>query len=266
MHSTGEQGIGDNIVSPQDTANLALFLSTLRGAVGSNARLSMAASVAGLAGADGNKLTAPGALSAFASKLDYVTLMVYDIVGYYSPTTGPNSPLYDTCSTAYSRFSVDRAVQYYVNAGFARNHILIGFPSYSYSYTVSGGLTKRTCPNGGVSYLWQERKTSNTCGNYIADGQGQILFKDIVSNGWFNSASGFTLYQDDQSKTAFIYNPNTDLFIPTETTWSARFKGGYIKNQGLAGVNVFDTNGDSPLSGFNLMTALRFGMLRPPSS
>jgi GH18 family chitinase len=67
----GQQGIGDNVVSLQDSANFLLFLQTLRSVAGVDARLSMAANVAGIVGADGNYLRD---LSGFAAALDYLTV------------------------------------------------------------------------------------------------------------------------------------------------------------------------------------------------
>lgn len=152
--------------------------------------------------------------------------MVYDIVGYYSPTTGPNSPLYDGCSTGYSRYSVDRSVRLYNAAGFAKSHMvspdqccylpayvgtdhlrpasprrakLVGFPAYSYTYTVNPPLTTRSCPDGSTSLLWQEKVTSTTCGNYVGDGNGQILYRQISENKYLGSRSGFITYRDTAS-------------------------------------------------------------------
>jgi chitinase len=63
----GQQGEGDNVVSPNDSANFLLFLQTLRSIAGVNARLSMSVNVAGMVGPDGITLTD---LSGFAAVLD----------------------------------------------------------------------------------------------------------------------------------------------------------------------------------------------------
>lgn len=162
--------------------------------------------------------------------------MAYDTYGPWSSTTGPNGPLYDSCSTAEGRFSGDRAVQYFVSAGFAKNHLLLGFPAYSYSSTVTAPLTTRTCPDGSNSNLYQEKRTSATCGNWIGDGP-QYLYRDLVQGGFFpvgRHPTPWTLYGDKNSKTTLLYNSQQSLFIPTETMSTATAKGVYIRTFGVS--------------------------------
>ncbi|KAK4049627.1 hypothetical protein OIO90_005386 [Microbotryomycetes sp. JL221] len=233
----GAAGQDGNIISPQDASNLALFLKTLRSVVGPDVRLSMAVPNNGVIGADGSPLTN---LRDFASVLDYITCMNYDIVagGFsWSETTGPNSPLYDSCAPDQLRTSADRAVRYLVAAGFARNHILLGFPAYAYTWTVSGVLTKKTCPDGSTSVLYQKKYNSQTCtGNWVGEGIGQVLWSEISDNKWLQPGSGFTLYRDKSTQTIALYNATNDLFIPTEDATTAKAKGAYVRAQNETGL------------------------------
>ncbi|KAM0793736.1 hypothetical protein ACM66B_001158 [Microbotryomycetes sp. NB124-2] len=254
-----QQGIGDNVVSSSDSANLALFLKTLRSVVGVDKRLSMAVPFAGVYGPDGSPLTN---LRDMAAVLDYVLIMAYDGSGYWASTTGPNSPTYDSCATDELRFSIDRSVKNLVNAGFARNHILVGFPAYAYTYSVTGVLSKKTCPDGSTTVLYQKKYDPATCqGNWVGNGIDQVLWSEISDKGWFKSGSGFTLYRDKATATVALYNASSDLFIPTEDATSARAKGAYIRSQNLAGVNMFSVQGDNAKS--ELITNLRAGMGLP---
>jgi GH18 family chitinase len=94
----GYQGQGDNVVkyvpsrrpcetcmfnspdpfpSANDTANLLLFLQTLRQVAGQDARLSMDVSVVGMVGAEGETLTD---LKGFAKVLDCESMKLHAVV------------------------------------------------------------------------------------------------------------------------------------------------------------------------------------------
>ena len=75
----GNQGIGCNVISPNDTANFLEFLKELRqDPTGQKLVLTAAAPISPWRGADGN----PSAdVSEFAKLLDYVAIMNYDISG-----------------------------------------------------------------------------------------------------------------------------------------------------------------------------------------
>ena len=74
----GQQGEGSNKVSPQDSANFLLFLQALRTALPAGARISAAVQDAPFAGPDGNPMKD---VSAFATVLDWVNIMNYDVFG-----------------------------------------------------------------------------------------------------------------------------------------------------------------------------------------
>ncbi|GAA6041633.1 hypothetical protein JCM8097_007781 [Rhodosporidiobolus ruineniae] len=248
------QGEGSNIISPQDSANFLLFLQTLRSVAGENARLSMAANVAGLYGADGTPLTD---MSGFAAVLDYVTIMTYDITGTWSGFTGANSPLTSACSPSNNPYSITSGVNHFIAAGFQANHILFGLPAYSYSYYVNLPFTQTTCSDGSTSSLINYATTGTTCGNYIGNGQ-QYTYAQLVANGWFNTASRFRKFLDSAAYTVTLFQPSTGLFIPTETPNTAWIKAKFAFRRRLAGVDMFDISGDSPNGG--LATGLRQGL------
>ena len=67
----GTQGIGCNVVSPNDTANLLSFLQTLRHMSGPNLILTAAVVVTTFVGPDGKPLTD---VTEFGQVLDYIGL------------------------------------------------------------------------------------------------------------------------------------------------------------------------------------------------
>ena len=102
----------------------------------------------------------------------------------------------------------------------ASNHLLAGLGSYSYAYTVTAPLTKRNCTGGATSLLYQAKQTNTTSGNttttsgnWVGNG-GIMLYRTLVSNGYFAASSGFTYIKDAVTQTSLLYNPTSQLFIP----------------------------------------------------
>lgn len=75
----GNQGIGCNTISPNDTSNFLAFLQELRqDPVGQKLVLTAAAPISPWRDADGNS---SADVSAFAKVLDHIAIMNYDISG-----------------------------------------------------------------------------------------------------------------------------------------------------------------------------------------
>lgn len=125
----GAAGIGCNERSDNDTANYLLFLQELRQRLPNN---TISAAVGLTPFADATNV------SSFASVLDYIEIMNYDVWGDFSPTVGPNSPLADECAPEGDRkgSAVD-AVWAWRNAGFSPDSIVLGVAGYGHSYRVT---------------------------------------------------------------------------------------------------------------------------------
>lgn len=68
----GQSGAGSNVVSPQDSANLLLFLGSLRAALGSSKYITAAVPTSPWVGSNGNPLAD---VSKYARFLNYINLM-----------------------------------------------------------------------------------------------------------------------------------------------------------------------------------------------
>jgi len=108
-----KQGIGCNIISPQDSANFLQFLQQLRqDPIGKKLYLSAAVGITPFMGPDGTPMED---VSAFAEQLNHIGalsgneleqnfshnftgIMSYDIWGSWSSGIGPNAPLDDSCA------------------------------------------------------------------------------------------------------------------------------------------------------------------------
>ncbi|KAH9463873.1 hypothetical protein Pst134EA_015953 [Puccinia striiformis f. sp. tritici] len=255
-------GNDGNILSPNDAANYLQFLKTLREVLGPKARISAAVSVHGFMGPDGSYLIDH---KPYAEVLDFITIMAYDL---YSPSStdlaGPNAPLFETCNDPTVKVSVAKAIQTWTSTGFPASKILLGLPAYGYKYTM---LTSELTP---TKFSGQDNLTSlyfskidksvqvpapnataagpTTCGG---EEEGHTwLFKDLVNCGLITpdgsqGLKGYTRYYDHCSRTPFLFESSSKTLISYDDARSLARKTRFVKENGLAGVNVFDATGDT---------------------
>ncbi|BGP38961.1 hypothetical protein JCM10450v2_002918 [Rhodotorula kratochvilovae] len=146
----GTSGAPGNQISSSDTANLLKFLKELREALPTKF-LSTCTTHQAYIGADGSPLTD---VSAFASVLDHILVMNYDVWGA-SSTPGPNAPLRDDCSGSLQpNANMQSAINLWTKAGMPASKILMGIPAYGYVSSSSAKtlIHKRdTVPTTGLS-------------------------------------------------------------------------------------------------------------------
>lgn len=192
----GSQGIGCNVVSPQDTTNYLAFLQLLRkDPVGKNLIISAATSLLPWKGPNGNPLTD---VSGFAKVFDYISIMNYDVSGPWLSYVGPNAPLDDSCAPAANRQgSAIAGVKAWTAAGMPIHKIVLGVASYGHSFTVHpneafGGSGQNLVaypsfdsskpPNGDA---WDGGAGTDVCGNNNPPG-GIFDFWGLVKGGFLN--------------------------------------------------------------------------------
>jgi chitinase len=254
----GKQGIGCNIISSQDSANFLSFLQEMR-QVASNLTLSAATSILPWVDATGTPLTD---VSAYASVLDWIEVMNYDVYGSFSSVTGPNSPLNDTCApSADQEGSAVTAVAAWTAANFPANKIVLGVAAYGHSYTVpqSTAVTGTTLniytafdtTDIPIGDSWDPPSTSpDICGNPpVGNGNTGIYnFWALIGDGFLSQngtvASGMVGLFDECSQTPFVYNPSTSVLVSYDDAQSFTAKGQYIKQAGLAGFAMYEAGGD----------------------
>lgn len=253
-----KQGIGCNVISSDDTANYLSFLTKLRTAVGPNVKLSAAVGITPWAGSDGSPSSD---VSGFAKQLDYLAIMNYDVWGSWSPTAGPNAPLYDSCAPQQEG-SAQSAVKAWTGANFPANQILLGVPAYGHSYSVSQSAAVSNnaltlYPSFDKSYQppgeGETNSTSSTdqCGN-TGGASGIWDFNALITagflqnnNGKVTPASGMLYTFDNCSQTPFVYNPDTQVLVSFDNAESFAAKGKFINENGLLGFAMWDATGDT---------------------
>lgn len=133
---------------------------------------------------------------------------------------GIYAPLYTvTASSPHNKWSVDAAVNLWLNAGFPKDKLNMGLPFYGYRYEGVGSTN-----NGFLQ------------GH---SGGKSIAYKEIV--GLLNS-SAYSRYYHSESKVPWAYNGST--FISYDDEESIGAKMDYIKAKGLGGAMIWELSQD----------------------
>ncbi|KDE09111.1 hypothetical protein MVLG_00826 [Microbotryum lychnidis-dioicae p1A1 Lamole] len=251
----GSQGIGCNKVRPADSANFLSLLKTLRVALPKPYLITMAIGTQGLIGPNGAPLPD---MRPYSKILDYMNLMTYDIGGNWSPTSGPNAP-FRTCN---SDTSVLQVVQTFKKAGVPVEKMVVGIPSYAHSYKLKSSTLKKQKIGRWTSQVYQNKTstipkgdksdsnapTPDVCNKRSAAYSGSWTYNSLISEGLLSAdgskgLKGYTRRYDYCTETPFLFNPKTKIMINYEDGQSASAKIGYVTEEFLAGVFVFDSTG-----------------------
>ncbi|KAK0482389.1 glycoside hydrolase family 18 protein [Armillaria novae-zelandiae] len=265
-----KDGIGCNVVSPDDSANFLTFLQELRqDETGSKLYLSAAVGLTPFAGSDGEPLAD---VSEFAQYLDHIAIMAYDIWGSWSTTAGPNAPLNDTCASN-GVGSVVSAVKAWTTAGFPASQadfltakIAVGVASYGHSFHVD--KSNALASNGSLELYPKfdasqqpagdsdnttatttTTQTTDICGNPAGGNSGVFNFYGLIDEGFLTengtAASGIDYIFDECSQTPYVYNSTSQVLVSFDDATSFAAKGRYISDAGLKGFAMWNVAGDS---------------------
>ncbi|GAA97655.1 glycoside hydrolase family 18 protein [Mixia osmundae IAM 14324] len=253
----GVQGIGCNVISPQDTSNFLTFLQLVRSKA-PKLRLSAAVPLLGFTDATGGKLASA---AAFAKVLDAIELLTVDIAGPWLAHAGPNSPLHSTCATPdLVGLSIEDSVAFWTKAGFAPKQITIEVPAYGHGFQVKGPIVGQLLGGQNV-FVYPKTTGVRVDGDSLADKAGKDVCGVENPNGgtWRYSAlitelkaidaagkptEGWTRYYDTCSQTPALYHAETMLWINYDDVESIKAKAAFVKAKGLGGLIFFDSTGD----------------------
>ncbi|KAF5317644.1 hypothetical protein D9758_018631 [Tetrapyrgos nigripes] len=254
------QGLGCNVIDPNDTANFVTFLKELRqDPIGATLDLSAAVSITPYN--DANKKPSTD-MSEFAKYLDTIMIMNYDIWGSWSDAVGPNAPLNDICApAAKQQGSAVSAVANWEKAGVLLEKIILGVASYGHSYEVA---TKDAFVDGTTTELasypafnktarpqgdsWDtDNLTIDKCGNPQTYGGNWNMWA-LIGAGLLDETGqpvdGVPYRFDDCSKTAYVYWPDQQVMISFDDPMAFAAKGQFIKDMGLGGFGMWEAGGD----------------------
>lgn len=218
--------------SPEDKSNFTLLLQEVRQQLdeqgkknGRNYLLTIAAPVG--PGSIRN-LDLPG----IARHVDWINLMTYDFHGTWDATTNFNAPLYRSDNDpADASLNVDAAVQTYLAEGVPAEKLVLGVPFYGRGWSgvadVDNGLYQ---PAQGAAPGTHEA--------------GAYEYTDLRDNYLTNWQSLWS----DSAFVPWLYDPASRVFISYDDSRSLAAKAGYAKDNGLAGVMIWEiSQGDQTL-------------------
>ncbi|NLR74428.1 glycoside hydrolase family 18 protein [Leeia aquatica] len=150
--------------------------------------------------------------------VDYLKVMAYDIYGGWSKQTGHHTNLFQRPDDpAWGGWSAKQSMELYLNAGVPASKLLLGTAFY------------------GVAWKGVKNENHGLFQPFTAP-----AYPDGVSWGDIQGllTKGYTRYWDDVAKAPWLYNG--DEMISYEDAESTRAKAAWAKQQGLAGIMVWE--------------------------
>ncbi|MBK0012058.1 glycoside hydrolase family 18 protein [Stenotrophomonas sp. S41] len=220
---------------PQDRANMTKLAQAFRVALDARGRkrdqpmLLTAALAAGRLQTDGPyDAAASYDLPALAKVFDFINLMSYDMGTGFSAVSTFNAPLHevpaDPLEPELRRWNnVAGAVQYYREHGVPADKLVLGVPFYGRGFKVTGDA-----PDG----LYQAYSAPADAGDWRV-----IKARYLDQPGW-------TKYWQPQAQSPWLYNVAEKIFISYEDPRSIGLRAQFAREQGLAGVFMWELTGD----------------------
>nr|BAF02568.1 chitinase [uncultured bacterium] len=218
--------------SPDDTANFTLLLYELRlqlDALGETNGEHYLLTIAAPVGPGSiRNLDLPG----IAVAVDWINLMTYDFHGTWDATTNFNAPLFRTVNDpADAALNADAAVQTYLIEGVPAAKLVMGVPFYGRGWS---GVTD-------VDHGLYQSATGAAPGTHEA---GSFEYNDI-RNRYLPT---WQYYWNQEANVPWLYDSASQTFISFDDARSLEAKAGYVKDQELAGVMIWEiSQGDQSL-------------------
>ncbi len=220
---------------PQDRANMTKLAQAFRVALDARGRkrgqpmLLTAALAAGRLQTDGPYDPAASYdLPVLAKVFDFINLMSYDMGTGFSAVSTFNAPLHevpaDPLAPELRRWnSVAGAVQYYREHGVPADKLVLGVPFYGRGFKVTGDA-----PDG----LYQAYSAPADAGDWR------------VMKSRYLDQPGWTKHWQPQAQSPWLYNAAEKIFISYEDPRSIGLRAQFAREQGLAGVFMWELTGD----------------------
>ncbi|MVP01590.1 glycosyl hydrolase family 18 protein [Paenibacillus lutrae] len=184
-------------------------------------------------------------LSQAATYLDWINIMTYDYHGPWENVSNIPSALYKDPSdpSGATLFNVESTVNLYLNKGIPASKLTVGEAFFGYGWNGCNAGPKgdglyQNCTGGATT--GSDGSTFNF--SYLQN-KG-YLTKD-ASGKYTVGGNGFTRYWNDATKTPYLYNPTSKIFIAYEDEASIHLKNEFIKTKGLRGAMFWELEADS---------------------
>jgi GH18 family chitinase len=217
---------------PADKANFTVLLQELRSQMDTLSKTSHRQYLLTIAAPIGPGSIRNLDLAGIASSVDWINLMTYDFHGTWDTSTNFNAPLYWAANDpADASLNVDSAVQTYLSAGVPAKKLVVGVPFYGHGWA---GVADTD--NG----LYQSAQGAAP-GTYEA---GSFDYKDLKAH----YLPTWKSYWSNDANVPWIYDPDKKIFISYDDPRSLQAKAGYVHDQGLGGVMIWEiSQGDESL-------------------
>ncbi len=214
-------GLPKNSKRPEDKVNFTLLLKTLREKLDQQGTRDGKRYVLTFSGGTSKSYVNNIELNKISKIVDFGSIMTYDIHGNWDKYTDFNAPLYNVSGNSpQHKWSVDSAINLWLNAGFPADKLNMGLPFYGYKY--------------------DNVKKSNNGFLQSYSGGKSIAYKEVVR---LLNANGFKKHFHSEAKVPWIYNGST--FISYDDKDSLAIKAQYIKTKGLGGAMIWELSQDS---------------------
>jgi len=161
---------------------------------------------------------------ALSSYLDHINVMTYDFHGQWDHKTGHVSPLYAHPEDSDPKFNTDYAITFWINSGADPYKLIMGFPFYGQSFTLSDpndhGLNAPSWGGGNA-------------GTYTRQ-SGFLAYYEIC----YNVQQGATVVQDPLG-TMGPYAYSGNQWVSYDDVAMVQKKSEYVQSKGLGGAMVW---------------------------
>ncbi|MFB6456341.1 glycosyl hydrolase family 18 protein [Chitinophaga sp. Hz27] len=229
---------GMNIVnySTADFTNFAILVEKVRAAIGPNKLITacFSAAPAKLTGFDWPRLN---------NSMNYFDMMTYDYNGGWSNKAGHNAPLYDYPGAEYANFSLNATTTQLRNLGVNLSKVNLGAPFYGRGVITSGNadLNVATVKRAETVQPDGPIQTSADYTNWAKDvWDGTPNYSYILQQT--GAGSGWTDHWDSIAQVPYMTKGS--YFLSYDNPRSIGAKAQYIKDNGLAGVIIWQVYGD----------------------
>ncbi|KAF9900673.1 hypothetical protein EC991_007035 [Linnemannia zychae] len=252
----GRPGAICNTVSPSDTANYLLLLKEVRAQMdlefpNNHKTITSAVSIFPWAGADGNSLTD---IREFIPVFDWVNIMVYDVHGPWSTSTGPNAPLFNAPAPG-DPFSAQQALDTWTAAGWPKEKIALGTPFYGRAFTATVNMNTRNpvtqyaphtgiAPKGGPSDSNATFPLCNEGEQYWGFWNWGEIREHILVNNLTTPVDEWRRYWDDTTKTPWLFRESDSMFVSYDDPTSMSLKVDFARQHGFKGLFMWEAQMD----------------------
>ena len=223
----GSEGHEHNTIRPEDRENFTALIQEFRDQLDSlEDETGRTFELTAFMPSDPEKIDLGFEVDALMENFDFITVQGYDYHGGWDAITHHQSNLLvDPNDPGPQIFAGEVAIDHYLDLGVDPADMVLGVPFYSRGWTgVEPG------PNGDGLF---QPATGPAPGSYEAGIDDWKVIKNL---------SGYDLYRDDASGTAWLYNGDTfwtyddEISISQKTQWAM--------DRGLSGVMIWSIDGD----------------------